>query len=93
MKNRILLVEDEESLLNTIKLNLELEGYEVITAITGKKAITEFKRQRIDAIILDVMLLIHQLVMLTLRLFSVFHRTFLLVKLYSFLITRRTEYD
>lgn len=56
MKNRILLVEDEESLLNTIKLNLELEGYEVITAITGKKAITEFKRQRIDAIILDVML-------------------------------------
>ena len=56
MKNRILLVEDEETLLNTIKLNLELEGYEVITAVTGNKAISEFKRQRIDLIVLDVML-------------------------------------
>ena len=56
MKNRILLVEDEETLLNTIKLNLELEGYEVIAAVTGKKAIGEFKRQRIDLIVLDVML-------------------------------------
>ena len=36
---RILLVEDEQSLAETIKLNLEFEGYKVSTANDGKKAL------------------------------------------------------
>lgn len=53
---RILLVEDEQSLSDTIKLNLELEGYKVQTAGDGKKALKAFKQERFDLVILDVML-------------------------------------
>lgn len=53
---RILLVEDEQSLADTIRLNLELEGYKVSTANDGKKALKAFKQERFNLIILDVML-------------------------------------
>lgn len=53
---RILLVEDEENLMQTLALNFEIEGYEVIQAITGKQALKEFKSKKIDLIVLDVML-------------------------------------
>ena len=56
MDTRILLVEDEQSLSDTIRLNLELEGYKVQTAGTGKEALKAFKEQRFDLILLDVML-------------------------------------
>ncbi|WP_407428103.1 response regulator transcription factor [Arcticibacter sp.] len=56
IKQRILLVEDEEHLLEAIKLNLELEGYKVTTANDGKKALKVFKEERFNLIILDVML-------------------------------------
>ena len=54
--DRILLVEDEQSIRDTVKLNLELEGYEVVTASTGKKALKAIKEQHFDLIILDIML-------------------------------------
>ncbi len=54
--HKILLVEDEEHLLKTIQLNLELEGYHVSTAITGFEAIKKFHITNSDLIILDVML-------------------------------------
>ena len=53
---RILLVEDEQSLAETIKLNLELEGCKIVTAGDGRKALKAFKNERFDLIILDVML-------------------------------------
>lgn len=56
MKFRILLVEDEPSLCDTIKLNLELEGYTVQIARDGKTALKSFKSERFNLIILDVML-------------------------------------
>lgn len=56
MAKRILLVEDEERLLEVIKLNLELEGFEVSVAIDGKQALEAFHQQRFDLILLDVML-------------------------------------
>lgn len=52
----ILLVEDEEHLLKTIRLNLELEGYAVDTAVTGIEALKIFRKGNFDMIILDVML-------------------------------------
>jgi two-component system alkaline phosphatase synthesis response regulator PhoP len=56
MKKKILLVEDEENLLKTIRLNLELEGYEVMSAIDGASAVEIFGSGNFDLIILDVML-------------------------------------
>lgn len=53
---RILLVEDEESLQDIIRLNLELEGYEVTAVANGRKALDEFAHKRFDLVILDVML-------------------------------------
>ena len=53
---RILLVEDEESLLDAIKMNLEMEHYEVVTAVTGVEAIKKFKEQRFNLVVLDIML-------------------------------------
>jgi len=53
---RILLVEDEENIRTLVKLNLELEDFEVIATDNGKGAIKFFKEQHFDLIILDVML-------------------------------------
>lgn len=52
----ILLVEDEENLQEALKLNLELEGYEVTTAGTGMEALAAVDREFFDLIILDIML-------------------------------------
>ncbi|CAN5243417.1 response regulator transcription factor [soil metagenome] len=56
MKRKILLVEDEENLLKTIRLNLEMEGYDVICAIDGGSAVKIFESDQFDLIILDVMI-------------------------------------
>lgn len=56
MNTRILLVEDEQSLAETIKLNLELEGHHVSLVSDGKKALKAVKSARFDLVILDVML-------------------------------------
>ena len=53
---RVLVVEDEKVLLKGMVLNLELEGYEVVSASDGKVALEIIQSQRFDAIILDVML-------------------------------------
>ena len=52
----ILLVEDEENLHEALKLNLELEGYEVSSAYDGAAALKAFHAEYFDLIILDVML-------------------------------------
>ncbi|MDR0266503.1 response regulator transcription factor [Paenibacillus sp.] len=52
----ILVVDDEQSILNLIRLNLEIEGYTVHTAASGQAALEQWQAQQIDLIILDVML-------------------------------------
>ncbi|MGY6561757.1 MAG: response regulator transcription factor [Luteibaculaceae bacterium] len=53
---RILLVEDEESIREVVKLNLELEGYSVTIAKAGGEAVDKFRSAAFDLILLDVML-------------------------------------
>lgn len=53
---RILLVEDEESLMDVIRLNLEMDGYVVTPAVTGPDALGKLRNQSFDLAILDVML-------------------------------------
>lgn len=55
-KKTILLVEDEENLHEALKLNLELEGYEVSSALDGSKALKLIQEEYFDLIILDLML-------------------------------------
>ncbi|MBL7135171.1 MAG: response regulator transcription factor [Candidatus Marinimicrobia bacterium] len=54
--SKILLVEDEETLAEGLLFNLSEEGYSVVWAKDGKKALEQFDSQPYDLIILDIML-------------------------------------
>lgn len=53
---KILVVDDEKDISNLICKNLELEGYETISAASGKEAIEKLKTVKTDIILLDIML-------------------------------------
>jgi two-component system alkaline phosphatase synthesis response regulator PhoP len=53
---RILLVEDEADISDLIKINLEAEGYKVITAKDGLEALQRVKEENFDLVIMDVMI-------------------------------------
>lgn len=57
-KNMILLIEDEEKLSRTLAEYLELNGYEVLRAMTGLEGLSMFydHMHRIDLVLLDIML-------------------------------------
>ena len=54
--NKILVVEDDRNLLDTLKYNLHKEGYDVVAAIDGAEALDIARREKPDLIILDLML-------------------------------------
>ena len=56
MLNKILIIEDEESLRNTLKLNLELEQYAVEVLSNGVNAFETVKQFNPDLILLDIMM-------------------------------------
>lgn len=53
---KILLVDDEESILSTLKMFLELSGFQVIVASTGAEALDKIKQHTPDLIVLDVLM-------------------------------------
>ena len=53
---RILIVEDEPSLADSVRYNLEREGYEVTIATDGRVAIEAFRSEHPALVILDLML-------------------------------------
>jgi two-component system, OmpR family, alkaline phosphatase synthesis response regulator PhoP len=53
---RILVVEDNEDLAFGLRNNLEIEGYEVMTAGNGRSGLATFDKIRPDLVILDLML-------------------------------------
>jgi DNA-binding response OmpR family regulator len=56
MAKKILIVDDEPTLLATVRYNLERDGYQVLTAADGESAIDSARNHRPDLILLDVML-------------------------------------
>jgi len=53
---RILVVEDDETLLDVLRYNLAKEGYDVVSAVDGVQALELARSERPDLIILDIML-------------------------------------
>ncbi|AET66264.1 response regulator with CheY-like receiver domain and winged-helix DNA-binding domain [Desulfosporosinus orientis DSM 765] len=53
---RILLVDDEKKITTVLKAYLQQEGFQVSTAINGLVALTMFKENPFDLVILDLML-------------------------------------
>lgn len=54
--HRILLVEDEEHIQHALKLNLEMEGFQVYAVGDGNSAVRAFREQKFNLVILDIML-------------------------------------
>ena len=54
--SRILVVDDDESILELVKINLELMGHDVLTAPDGIKGFALVKQELPDLVILDVMM-------------------------------------
>jgi DNA-binding response OmpR family regulator len=55
-RTKLLLVDDEESIISTLKTFLELSGFEVVTARNGMEALSAIPEQRPDLIVLDVLM-------------------------------------
>lgn len=55
-KKRVLIVEDEKSIVDIVRFNLEKEGYAVLTAYDGDAGLSAAREDRPDLILLDVML-------------------------------------
>src|SRR5215471_17901590 len=53
---KILVVDDESAILQTLRFNLERSGYAVVTASDGRSAIVTAQREQPDLIVLDIML-------------------------------------
>ncbi|MDD4344205.1 MAG: response regulator, partial [Eubacteriales bacterium] len=56
MRQKILIVDDEENILDLIDYNVKNAGYETSRAIDGREALALFEKEEYDLIILDVML-------------------------------------
>ena len=55
-KKRILLVEDEPDFRMALRLRLEANGYEVLEAVDGAEGLEIARSQKVDLLVLDVML-------------------------------------
>jgi DNA-binding response OmpR family regulator len=55
-KTTILTADDDPQLLRLVARNLQLEGYEVLTASDGKQALEEIETHAPDLVLLDVMM-------------------------------------
>lgn len=53
---KVLVVDDERNILDIIKFNLEVEGYEVITSLDGEEALEKVHQDRPDLILCDIMM-------------------------------------
>ncbi|TMW71695.1 response regulator transcription factor [Alteribacter natronophilus] len=56
MSQKILVVDDEESIITLLEFNLEQAGFDVTTATNGRAALEEAAEQHFDLIVLDLML-------------------------------------
>ncbi len=55
-KKRILVVDDEADLVEMVKMRLEANNYEVLSAYDGQEALDKARKEKPDLIILDLML-------------------------------------
>jgi two-component system copper resistance phosphate regulon response regulator CusR len=53
---RLLVVEDQRKLLSSLRIGLEEEGYDVVTAASGEQGFYAATTEAVDALVLDLML-------------------------------------
>ena len=55
-KEKVLVVDDEEDILELVRYNLNKDGYKITCALTGEEALKKARSENYDLIILDLML-------------------------------------
>ena len=55
-KKRVLIVEDEKSLLEAMKIEAEMQNLDIITASTGETGVEVARKEKPDLILLDLLL-------------------------------------
>jgi len=56
LTKKILAVDDEKNIVRLVQINLEKQGYEVVTASDGREALKKVEEENPDLIVLDVMM-------------------------------------
>jgi two-component system response regulator VicR len=56
MANKIMVVDDEPDVVDLVKLVLESDGFDVVTAYSGKEALDKIVQQMPDLVLLDIMM-------------------------------------
>lgn len=56
MSKKIMVVDDEPDTVDLVKLVLETEGFEVITAYSGSECLMKLDEEKPDAVLLDIMM-------------------------------------
>jgi two-component system, NtrC family, nitrogen regulation response regulator NtrX len=54
MARRVLVVDDDTGIRDALRMILEYEGYQVLTAADGKTALSSLDSERVDAVLLDI---------------------------------------
>jgi len=52
----VLVVDDEKALRDFVRRNLEVRGYKILTATNGLEAMALFQKEKVDLVILDIMM-------------------------------------
>ena len=55
-KKKILVVDDELDFMELLRIRLEANNYEVVTAVDGNEALVKIKTEKPDAILLDILM-------------------------------------
>ena len=55
-KKKILVVDDEIDFLEMIRLRLQANNYDVVTAMNGKEAVEKVRTEKPDAVLLDILM-------------------------------------
>src|SRR2546425_12575724 len=53
-RSRVLVIDDEAAIRDSLKMTLEYEGYEFVGAATGQEALALAEREAPDLVLLDV---------------------------------------
>ena len=55
-KKKILVVDDEADFIEVIRMRLESNDYDVVTALSGEDALKKIKDEKMDAVLLDILM-------------------------------------
>ena len=54
--NKILICDDEKDIVSALKIYLEAEGFETVSAYNGAEAIEKLKKEQCDLVLMDIMM-------------------------------------